>query len=60
MFTYNYGDYLVEVGTLKTRELYGGYVWSPDSTETIDCGKSRHHLPERPHRPEDPDNPGGP
>ena len=40
MFTYNYGDYLVEAGTLKTRELYGGYVWSPDSRETIDCGKA--------------------
>ena len=39
MFTYNYGDYLVDVSTLKTRELYGGYVWSPDSRETIDCGK---------------------
>jgi Tol biopolymer transport system component len=39
MFTYNYGDYVVEVSTLKTRELYGGYVWSPDSRETIDCGK---------------------
>ena len=39
MFTYNYGDYLVDVGTLKTRELYGGYVWSPDSRETIECGK---------------------
>jgi Tol biopolymer transport system component len=39
MFTYNYGDQLVDVATLKTRELYGGYVWSPDSRETIDCGK---------------------
>jgi Tol biopolymer transport system component len=40
MFTYNYGDYLVDVGALKTRELYGGYVWSPDSRETVQCGKS--------------------
>ena len=39
-FTYNYGDYLVDVGTLKTRELYGGYVWSPDSRETVQRGKS--------------------
>jgi Tol biopolymer transport system component len=39
MFTYNYGDFLVDVSTLRTRELYGGYVWSPDSHETIDCGK---------------------
>jgi Tol biopolymer transport system component len=39
MFTYNYGDQLVDVATLKTRELYGGYVWSPDSRVTIDCGK---------------------
>ena len=60
MFTYNYGDYLVDVGTLKTRELYGGYVWSPDSRETIDCGKTGISLPERRDRQEDPDNPGGP
>ena len=39
LFTYNYGDYLVDVRTLKTRELYGGYVWSPDSRETIAFGK---------------------
>jgi len=39
LFTYNYGDQLVDVATLKARELYGGYVWSPDSRETIDCGK---------------------
>ena len=40
MFTYNYGDYVVDVATLKSRELYGGYVWSPDSRETIECGKA--------------------
>ena len=40
MFTYNYGDYLVKVKTLKTRELYGGYVWTPDSRETVACEKN--------------------
>jgi len=38
-FTYNYGDYLVDVKTLKTRELGGGYVWAPDSRRTVECGK---------------------
>ena len=40
MFTYNYGDYLVEAKTLKTRELYGGYVWTPNSRETVACEKN--------------------
>ncbi len=40
MFTYNYGDYLVDVKTLATRELYGGYVWTPDSRETVTCEKN--------------------
>jgi hypothetical protein len=40
MFTYNYGDYLVDVKDFTVRELYGGYVWTPDSRQTVDCGKS--------------------
>jgi Tol biopolymer transport system component len=40
MFTYNYGDYLVDVKSLKTRTIYGGYVWTPDSRATADCGKN--------------------
>jgi Tol biopolymer transport system component len=40
MFTYNYGDYLVDAKTLATRRLYGGYVWTPDSRQTIECGKN--------------------
>ena len=40
MFTYNYGDYLVDAKTLKTRQLYGGYVWTPDSTQTAECSKN--------------------
>jgi Tol biopolymer transport system component len=39
-FTYNYGDYLVEVDGLSARELYGGYVWTPDSRQTVECGKN--------------------
>jgi Tol biopolymer transport system component len=39
MFTYNYGDYLVDVASLKTRAIYGGYVWAPDSTATARCEK---------------------
>ena len=39
-FTYNYGDYLVDVETLKTRPLWGGYAWTPDSRQTAYCGKS--------------------
>ena len=38
-FTYNYGDYLVDTRTLKTREVFGGYVWAPDSKRTVHCGK---------------------
>ncbi len=40
MFTYNYGDYLVKVDDFTTRELYGGYVWTPDSRKTAECGKN--------------------
>jgi Tol biopolymer transport system component len=40
MFTYNYGDYLVDVETLETRRLYGGYVWTPDSKSTAECDKN--------------------
>jgi Tol biopolymer transport system component len=39
VFTYNYGDYLVDVKTLKTRQLYGAYVWSPDSRKTVEWNK---------------------
>ena len=39
-FTYNYGDYLVDVRTLKTREHWGGYAWTPDGKRTAHCGKS--------------------
>lgn len=39
-FTYNYGDYLVDAKTLQSRPLYGGYVWTPDSRETVECGKN--------------------
>ena len=40
MFTYNYGDLLVDVATGKTTRHYGGYVWAPDSTRTVQCAKS--------------------
>ena len=39
-FTYNYGDYLIDVKTLTSQPLWGGYVWTPDSRETVDCGKN--------------------
>jgi len=39
LFTYNYGDFLVDAGTLETRKVYGGYVWTPDSRRTARCGK---------------------
>lgn len=39
-FTYNYGDYLVDVKTLRSRALYGGYVWTPDSRRTARCEKN--------------------
>ena len=38
-FTYNYGDYIVDVATLQARKIWGGYVWAPDSKRTIQCGK---------------------
>ena len=40
MFTYNYGDTLVDAKTLKSRTLYGAYVWTPDSRQTVECGKN--------------------
>jgi len=40
MFTYNYGDYLVDAKTLKTTQHWGGYVWTPDSKRTAQCGKN--------------------
>ena len=40
LFTYNYGDYLVDVKTLKTTQHWGGYVWTPDSKRTSHCGKN--------------------
>jgi Tol biopolymer transport system component len=39
-FTYNYGDFLVDAKTLKTRQFYGGYVWTPDSKQTMECDKN--------------------
>jgi Tol biopolymer transport system component len=39
-FTHNYGDTLVDLRTLKTRQLGGGYVWAPDSRRTVECGKN--------------------
>lgn len=39
LFTHNYGDFLVDVKTLRTRTIYGGYVWTPDSKRTAQCGK---------------------
>ena len=38
-FTYNYGDFLVDVKTLKSRPASGGYVWTPDSNCTVSCEK---------------------
>jgi len=41
MFTYNYGDYIVDVDTMKERPkpIWGGYAWTPDSKRTVQCGK---------------------
>ena len=38
-FTYNFGDSLVDVKTLKTRQIDGSYVWTPDSKRTVQCIK---------------------
>jgi Tol biopolymer transport system component len=38
-FTYNYGDFLVDTKTLKTRRHEGGYVWARDSRRTLSCEK---------------------
>ena len=37
-FTYNQGKYLVDVATLKTRQIQGDYVWAPESQRTVQCG----------------------
>jgi Tol biopolymer transport system component len=39
LFTRNYGDVLVDAKSLKTRQLDGGNVWTPDSQRTAECGK---------------------
>jgi Tol biopolymer transport system component len=39
-FTYNYGDYLVDVATLETKPIWGSYVWTPDGKRTASCEKS--------------------
>jgi len=39
-FTYNYGDFLVDVKTLQSRRHGGGYVWAPDGKRTVSCEKS--------------------
>ena len=41
MFTYNYGDCVVDVKTLKSRQINGAYVWTPDSRRTAECSKNR-------------------
>ena len=40
-FTYNYGDYLVDVETLRVRPkpIWAGYAWAPDSKRTVHCDK---------------------
>jgi len=40
-FTFNYGDYLVDVRTLKIVDepIYSGYAWTPDSKRTLHCDK---------------------
>ena len=38
-FTFNYGDFLVDVKTLKVQSIGGGYVWTPDSKRTASCEK---------------------
>ena len=37
-FTYNQGEYLADVKTLKTEQIRGGYVWTPDSKRPAQCG----------------------
>jgi len=38
-FTYNYGDFLMDVKTRKARPANGGYVWAPDGKQTVSCEK---------------------
>jgi len=37
MFTYSGGRYLVDLNTLETREIRGGYTWTPDSRRLVEC-----------------------
>ena len=39
LFSYNYGDHVVDVKTLKTRQVYGAYAWTPDSRRTVAVDK---------------------
>ena len=39
LFSYNYGDYVVDAKTLKTRQVYGAYAWTPDSKRAVHVGK---------------------
>ena len=38
-FTYNFGDWLVDVKTLQSKQINGGYVWTPDGKRTAQCVK---------------------
>jgi Tol biopolymer transport system component len=38
-FTYNYGDFLADTRTFKSRPADGFYVWAPDSRRTVSCEK---------------------
>jgi len=38
-FTYNYGDFVVDAKTLRTRKIDAAYVWTPDSRRTVSCEK---------------------
>jgi Tol biopolymer transport system component len=40
-FTFNWGDFIVDVKTLKTRPLDGGYAWTPDSKQTVVTDKKK-------------------
>lgn len=39
-FTYNFGDWLMDVKTLTARRLGGAYVWTRDSRHTVRCVKN--------------------
>ncbi len=38
-FTYNQGKYLVDMRTRATKQIDGDYVWTPDSKDTVRCGR---------------------